>query len=1252
MTLASFFDKAFGVLFRLPELWVGDVVANPSTPSQGTLYSVRAFSALYWLPSLLDQSPEVKRTRDQAGEASVTARVTTNLLIKTKGTLPSATLSLGAANTSFAVTPLFKSIGLSASPGAAAPGTWYRLTAQSDVAEPNPWDLCHQLMTQGLGVAGAAPEFAEPDLLQRWIVDDEGTIATALAGACDKQDPQNEKFPRKDNQDGYWFRKGEYAQFDDALARIGGPDVTSKVRIAHLDTGYDPDHTSTPKRLRRDLERDFVDGGTSAADRSDGVLTNLGHGTGTLSLLAGVGSPLLGGAPFAEIVSIRVANRVVLFHNSAIAQAFDYIHSLHGDPNRRIDVITMSMGGLPSRAWADAVNALYEQGVFIVTAAGNNFGNLPTREIVWPARFGRVVAACGVMADHTHYADLGIDRMAGNYGPNSKMRTAIAAFTPNVPWARFGCPQIVDLNGAGTSAATPQVAAAAATWIQHHRTALDAYPKGWMRVEAVRKALFDSAKKDSPNESWFGQGELRVNAALGEKPAADNQLRQQAPDSTSFSIVHVLLGVAPGAAPDGRQLMLELEALQLSQSPAVQAALKSFGADGQPTLSQQRQLLEALAAEPGASRALRQALKAEAPARAKSFKPDVADFPAMQRMHLEQATNPPIPKPTSRPLRVYAYDPSLEADLETLSINVATLNVRWEQDLLPGPVGEYLEVIDVDPSSRCCYAPIDLNESNVIIRDGLDPSEANPLFHQQMVYAVAMKTIEHFERALGRVALWAPQQIKNEHGITKDEHYVQRLRIYPHALRTRNAYYSPEKKALLLGYFTAQREGTLDVLPSGTVFTAVSHDIIAHETTHALLDGLHRRFLEPTNDDVLAFHEGFADIVALFQHFTIPEALRHEIAKTRGDLRGQNLLVKLAVQFGHATGSFAALRDAIGEVHQGADGTPQWEPRKPSTDDYSSATEAHGRGSVLVAAVFDAFLQLYAQRAAQLIRLATGGRGVLEPGEIPVALADALAEAASKIAGDVLNICIRALDYCPPIDITFGDFLRALITADTDLVPDDVSGYRTAFIAAFRAREIYPSNVKHFSQNSLVWEPPPLPLKNIKSILDKLVLSWDLRTSRRRAYDVSRHNAQLMHDWLCNSAEVDDDEFEALGFSRKKGQTTFDGISGQLHTIEVHSVRPARRIGPDGQSRSHLVIEITQTFWPDDPTLPHVRGGCTLLVDLEKHEASYFVRKKLNVAAHLQGEQRFAMASPLHGNYFEVDSRSREPLAMLHQVYG
>ena len=61
---------------------------------------------------------------------------------------------------------------------------------------------------------------------------------------------------------------------------------------------------------------------------------------------------------------------------------------------------------MPSQAWADAVNALYEAGVFVVTAAGNNYGNLPTHHIVYPARFNRVIAACGVMADATPYADL------------------------------------------------------------------------------------------------------------------------------------------------------------------------------------------------------------------------------------------------------------------------------------------------------------------------------------------------------------------------------------------------------------------------------------------------------------------------------------------------------------------------------------------------------------------------------------------------------------------------------------------------------------------------------------------------------------------------------------------------------------------------------------------------------------------------------------------------------------------------------
>jgi subtilisin family serine protease len=248
-----------------------------------------------------------------------------------------------------------------------------------------------------------------------------------------------------------------HSQLEAARSAVGEP--ADRVRIAHLDTGYDPNHESKPlfvlTKTPKNLQKNFVDANRpdDATDHTSGVFTNLGHGTGTLGILAGAkvdGAPL-GGAPFDDVIPIRVANSVVLFENSAIAKALDYVHSLFANQATRAHVVTMSMGGLASQAWADAVNALYELGVFIVTAAGNNFGNLPTRNIVYPARFHRVVAACGVMADGRPYTDLPPNIMAGNYGPTSKMATALAAFTPNTPWARLGCSQIVDHNGSGTS---------------------------------------------------------------------------------------------------------------------------------------------------------------------------------------------------------------------------------------------------------------------------------------------------------------------------------------------------------------------------------------------------------------------------------------------------------------------------------------------------------------------------------------------------------------------------------------------------------------------------------------------------------------------------------------------------------------------------------------------------------------------------------------------------------------------------------
>src|SRR5207302_2916468 len=136
------------------------------------------------------------------------------------------------------------------------------------------------------------------------------------------------------------------------------------------------------------------------------------------------------------------------------------------------------------------------------------------------------------------------------------------------------------------------------------------------------------------------------------------------------------------------------------------------------------------------------------------------------------------------------------------------------------------------------------------------------------------------------------------------------------------------------------------------------------------------------------------------------------------------------------------------------------------------ANEAHQLGAVLVAAVFDAFLHIYKRRTADLLRLATGGSGVPPTGEISTDLISRLSHEASKVAGHILNICIRALDYCPPVDLYFGEYLRALITADMDLMPEDEHGYRVAFIEAFRRRGIYPRDVRTLSEDSLRWTRP------------------------------------------------------------------------------------------------------------------------------------------------------------------------------------
>jgi hypothetical protein len=533
-----------------------------------------------------------------------------------------------------------------------------------------------------------------------------------------------------------------------------------------------------------------------------------------------------------------------------------------------------------------------------------------------------------------------------------------------------------------------------------------------------------------------------------------------------------------------------------------------------------------------------------------------------------------VAKPRTRPLKAFAFDPSQGRLLG----NQMSMAVRYEE-LDPGPVvrdrmaPNAIAVIDYDTTNDVYYHPVDLDDPRVLIRGGLDPNESDPRFHQQMVYAVATDTIQSFETALGRRIHWRRTQNESDEDGTPNQENIYTLNLYPHAMMAPNAFYSPQAHGILFGYFKADTVNQGRNLPGQTVFTCLSHDVIVHEMTHAIVDGIRGHFMEQTNPDVAAFHEAFADIVALFRHFSHTEVLLDAIQRTGGNLfeaqlaassptspgtapsisaqiAGRNPLVELAMQFGEATGRGQGLRSALE--------TP------PNSNDITAKLEPHARGSILVSAIFDAFFTIYVNQTADLFRAYRSG-GAGPPGTaLPDSLTRLLAEKASSTANLFFKVCVRALDYCPPVDITFGDFLRAVITSDIDLHPSDDLGLRDAFMQACRVRGIVPEGSAFFSDVAIAWPKEPGGLE-----VDGLIFG-DPNGLTHAQKDACK--PQLM-------AFVDEHRAH-LGFAKDR-------------KVDIASFHPVFRVNEDGSLRTDIVVEVVQR--PASDALP-LRGGATIII--------------------------------------------------------
>jgi len=470
----------------------------------------------------------------------------------------------------------------------------------------------------------------------------------------------------------------------------------------------------------------------------------------------------------------------------------------------------------------------------------------------------------------------------------------------------------------------------------------------------------------------------------------------------------------------------------------------------------------------------------------------------------------PVPPPRERSVTIIAQDPSVRIDGEIL---LARINIPAER-LQAGPVGYRVEVVDYDSTTDTLYLPGPAVEEDPWAAKrtrGLgDTLVRDPEFHRHNAYALVMRTLGRFEQALGRRVGWGFEG--------------HQLKVAPHAFSDANAFYSEKDTALLFGYFPGA-----DGKP---VFTCLSHDVIVHETTHALVDGLRDRYREPSSPDQAAFHEGFADVVALLSVFSLPAVIAKTIDSSSGKAKLDTaLLTPEALRKSMIFG----LAKQVGEEVQAVRGKPlrrslELEPNPALYLTFEEFKEAHRRGEILVAAMLTAFVNIWSARLQALIeeRQRVDRSRVIEEG--------------ADIADCLLTSAIRALDYAPPVDVTFGDYLCALLTADREIRPADTRyDLRRLVREAFASYGIEPAS----GDPEGYWRPPV----------------------RADELDYARTHFEAMRR----------DEDEVFRFVWENREVL--GLNGEAFT-RVVSVRPCTRTGPDGFVLHETVCVYEQILEP------------------------------------------------------------------------
>lgn len=339
-----------------------------------------------------------------------------------------------------------------------------------------------------------------------------------------------------------------------------------------------------------------------------------------------------------------------------------------------------------------------------------------------------------------------------------------------------------------------------------------------------------------------------------------------------------------------------------------------------------------------------------------------------------------------------------------------------ERFFLDGPVSERVAVIDFDQDGSVrpgavFKAPSNGNAGRYVDMDAGFPSDS---LLQVSVFGTVHRTLALFEEpdALGRRVNWAFDGAQ--------------LLVVPRAGDWENAFYERDSRSLQFFHFPSARENFV----GRTVFTCLSHDIVSHETAHAILDGVAPDLYNAISPQSLALHEGLADVAALLMSIRSRQLRVTVLDQTDGRLKGETAFSAIAEEFGSERLRIGPVRPLRSLVND-----------KTLPDEGGVRASPHRLSEILSGALYSVFVQIYEAVLAR--RMAAVGHTRKQASGF-----------ALEVAGQKFKrMVLRALDYLPPGEISFADYGRAIVAADEASHPES-SQERHWLAEEFKRRNI------------------------------------------------------------------------------------------------------------------------------------------------------------------------------------------------------